>query len=96
MPRVKHDHKDAILGVSIISWAEFMAGRVAKTLAPYYSAHSVQEQRQFMAEIENNIYAETRFNKPERNDSTDKKSKQEVMRRAFRKMDKYGNYDIGA
>jgi hypothetical protein len=96
MPRVKHHHKDAILGVSTISWAEFMAGRVAKTLDPYYHAHSVQEQRQFMSEIADNVYLETRYNKPERDDFADKRAKQEAMRRHFRKMSKYGDYDIGA
>jgi hypothetical protein len=94
--RVKHDHKDAILEVVKIDYRQFKAGQATYMTNPYFNCHSIQEQRQFVSGIAENVYLDARYNKPGRDDLADKRAKQEAMRRTFRKMGKYGNYDIGA
>lgn len=46
-PRVKHDHKDCILGVSEISASEYYKGREKNRLDPYFRAKNIQEQRAY-------------------------------------------------
>ena len=45
MPRVKHDHKDAIQSVLEISRGEYIALRQQNDADPYLQCKSVQEQR---------------------------------------------------
>lgn len=55
-PRVKHDHKDAILSVTPISYEEFIKGRLSGHKNPYYSCLCKQEQELFWDEIEQYVY----------------------------------------
>jgi hypothetical protein len=94
-PRVKHDHKDAILSVAKIGYAEFKQGQAACQENLFFCCHNTQQQRQYMENIAGNIYAETDFGKREKKDNADRLSKLEAVRRHNRKMNKYGNSDIG-
>ena len=97
-PRVKHNHKDAILSISSISYSEYLTGKAAYKTNPYFNCKSKQEQRIYADEISADIHIETSFGKHEIRDDADRKSKLKVMRRLLRKMDKYGfkDYYIGA
>lgn len=57
-PRVKHDQKDAILSVEEIDGIFFRMGRELNNSIHYYTCESVQEQRMYLSEIENDIYVE--------------------------------------
>lgn len=57
-PRVKHDHKDAILKVTEIDYFMYLAGLDVQKTNPYYSCSNIQEQREILSEIEQNIYEE--------------------------------------
>jgi len=59
-PRVKHDQKDAILSVTEIDWIIFEAGRELNHSIHYYTCESVQEQRMYFSEIEDNVFIEER------------------------------------
>ena len=50
-PRVKHDHKDAIISVREISRAAYEKGRKSINETPYWSCVSVQEQRKRCPEL---------------------------------------------
>ena len=43
-PRVKHDHKDAILSVKKLDYMNFLIGKEIENLNPYYKCNSKQEQ----------------------------------------------------
>ena len=96
-PRVKHDHKDAILGVQKIGYAEFKLGQAAYRANPYFRCHCVQDQRLYFEEIAENIVPEARHIR-ERRGRDDRQAKLSALRKFNRKMNKYGhnNYDIGA
>jgi hypothetical protein len=93
LPRVKHDHKDAILSVSKISFDEFKVGQAAHKENPFFSCSSVQEQREFAEEIAESVHLETGFKagfeKGRNRDDDGRRSKQEIMRRLFRKSNKF-------
>ena len=97
-PRVKHNHKDAILSVSSISYSEYLTGKAAYKTNPYFSCKSKQEQRIYTDEISADIHIETSFGKREKRDDADRQAKLKAMRRLLRKMDKHGfkDYYIGA
>ena len=44
-PRVKHDHKDAIIGVHTVQMAEYVNILRTNDFDPYLKARSIQEQR---------------------------------------------------
>ena len=46
-PRVKHDHKDAILEVIKICYDEYQAGNSENRRNPYFHCTNVQEQRKY-------------------------------------------------
>jgi hypothetical protein len=96
-PRVKHDHKDAILGVLKIGCMEFKLGQAAYRNNPYFNCHSVQDQRLHFEEIADKIVPESPH-KRERCRREDRQAKFAALRKFSRKMNKYGynNYDIGA
>ena len=52
MPRVKHDHKDAIRSVAVIGDARFLEIMEMQRSDPYFRCHSIQEQRAFCLELE--------------------------------------------
>jgi hypothetical protein len=97
MPRVKHDHKNAILAVIKVDYTAFRTGQLLHRANPYFNCHSVQEQRLRLAEIADGIQEET-HSEYERRRQDDRLAKLEVLRRQYRKMNKYGDndYDIGA
>lgn len=57
-PRVKHDHKDAILSVTELDYLNFLIGRVLEQKEPYYRCHSKQEQAVYWDRISKNVYAD--------------------------------------
>lgn len=57
-PRVKHDHKDAILSVAEITYYEYVCGVIDMKENPYFYCHSVQQQAERMDEIVDNVYFE--------------------------------------
>lgn len=63
MPRVKHDHKDAILNVKEICYDEYLMGREAVGTNPYFTCESIQEQYQYWEEIESVILVDDYFKK---------------------------------
>jgi hypothetical protein len=95
-PRVKHDHKDAIIAVEKIDYLEFEHGTALQRLNPYFNCGNNQEQRQFIDELEEDIYRETYGDADERRGNSDRKAKRKAIEKLYRKMDKYGDYKMGA
>lgn len=58
MPRVKHDHKDAILNVERISFEAFCRGLHAFREDPFNKCTSIQQQRATVADLEERILPE--------------------------------------
>jgi len=59
-PRVKHDHPDAILCVTEITYEDYKAGLEQKKSEPYFFCTCVQEQRAVWEQIAPNVYREPR------------------------------------
>ncbi len=57
-PRVKHDHKDAILNVEEIDKDSYREGLEKNRAIRYFSCYNVQEQRECFCEIEDYIFKE--------------------------------------
>ena len=57
-PRVKHDHKDAILNVEEIDKDLYLEGLEKNRAIKYFSCYNVQEQRECFCEIEDSIFKE--------------------------------------
>ncbi|MBR5964998.1 MAG: hypothetical protein IK015_02630 [Treponema sp.] len=57
-PRVKHDQKDAILGIEEINYVDFMRGLERNKVNSYFSCYNIQEQRSCFAEIQDSIFRE--------------------------------------
>ena len=60
-PRVKHDHKDAILSVTELDYETFQKLWEQNENISYFSCYNVQEQRDCLCEIQDKIFQETRF-----------------------------------
>ena len=60
-PRVKHDHKDAILSVTELDYETFQELWKNNEEISYFSCYNVQEQRNCLCEIQDKIFQETRF-----------------------------------
>lgn len=58
MPRVKHDHKDAILSVSEIDVDSYVRGKETIMDNPYWLCKNIQEQRIQCRNLEENLVAE--------------------------------------
>ena len=58
MPRVKHDHKDAILSVSEIDVDSYVRGKETTLDNPYWFCKNIQEQRIQCRNLEENLVAE--------------------------------------
>ena len=58
MPRVKHDHKYAILSVTKIDESEFKQGRTKFACEAYFNCTNQQEQALLWDEISPNVYPE--------------------------------------
>ena len=59
-PRVKHDHKDAILNVEEIDKDSYREGLEKNRAIRYFSCYNVQEQRECFCEIEDAVFQENR------------------------------------
>ena len=53
-PRVKHNRKDAILSVEVITKAEYLIGKAVQAEDPYFQVHSSTEQRRCGA-VDNDV-----------------------------------------
>lgn len=60
-PRVKHDHKDAILSVTELDYETFQELWKRNKEISYFSCYNIQEQRDCLCEIQDQIFQETRF-----------------------------------
>ena len=60
-PRVKHDHRDAILQVTRVSEEEYLEGWVRYANDPYFRCKNIQEQGIYWEEISAHIYPEENF-----------------------------------
>jgi len=60
-PRVKKDHKDAVLDAKEVSTEEFIKGIKENDKDPYLLAKSIQDQRRFSEKIFNRIVNDRRF-----------------------------------
>ena len=84
-PRVKHDHKDAILSVKCISFEEFLEIKEMNDKDPYLKCHSKKEQKAI--DMEDRIekdphYQSNKVNKQARRDRVDYKlRKYRIMER---------------
>lgn len=58
MPRVKHDHKDAILSVSEIDVDSYVRGKESVRSNPYWLCKNIQEQRIQCRGLEEDLVAE--------------------------------------
>lgn len=58
MPRVKHDHKDAILSVSEIDVDSYVRGKETIMDNPYWFCKNIQDQRIQCRNLEENLVAE--------------------------------------
>jgi len=96
MPRVKHDHKDTILGVEKISHEVYKRGKAAWRTNQYFRCHCKQEQELFLDELVKDIYNETAYEERKKHGNTDRHEKLKVLLRYYRKMDKYDKLGMGA
>lgn len=62
-PRVKHHHKDAILGVCEVSWSEYKEGLSLSEKNPFFHCSNRYEQYCHYEEIYSDIIEETRDKK---------------------------------
>ena len=57
-PRVKHDHKDAIISVKEISHEAYLRGKAQTRKSVYWTSTSIQQQRMFCPELVNQVLQE--------------------------------------
>ncbi|MCH5155223.1 MAG: hypothetical protein J1F69_01315 [Clostridiales bacterium] len=77
LPRVKHDHKDAIFSVRRIDKEKYDAGRIERRQNMFYSCVNIQQQRECLDQIEKYIENEIR---PEMNRGEMAKKRQARIR----------------
>ena len=65
-PRVKHDHKFAILNVEKITSEEYIELKEQNKKDKYLMCHSIQEQNMFHEEIKNRIIPDPYYKKREK------------------------------
>jgi hypothetical protein len=92
MPRVKHDHKDAILSVTQLSYEEFKAGCAKRDNTPYYHCTNKQEQSEVYENIAYGIFEESEFLQDQSAEDFDRKERLAILRRMERKTNKYRSY----
>ena len=86
-PRVKHDQKDAILSVKEIDEVFFEEGRKQNHSIHYYTCVTVQEQRMYLSEIEDNIFQENWVYKEPK-----KQTKKHSLRKTYNMDPEYESY----
>ena len=57
-PRVKHDHKDAIISVTEISYEAYLRGKAQNRKSVYWTCTSIQQQRTLCPELVNQVLQE--------------------------------------
>jgi hypothetical protein len=92
MPRVKHDHKDAILSVAQLSREEFKARWVARSNIPYYQCRNRQEQQNTCFGIYDHLVGEPRSFQYQPTLQVDRKCHIATLHRMERKLNKNRNY----
>ena len=80
IPRVKHNHSDAIREVIEITKEQFKELKENNKNDPYLNAHSKQEQ-DFMCDLTNRLYIDTHHFEKEKNDKADRKSRIKFKKR---------------
>ena len=74
IPRVKHDHKDAILSLSEINEKEYSKGKLRNDQNPYFKCHNRKEQKIYREIIIENIFEDQHNKEPkEWTDKADRK-----------------------
>ncbi|WP_443738690.1 hypothetical protein [Treponema sp.] len=79
MPRVKHDHKDAILNVVEIDYDAYLLGKEVAKTNPYFTCESIQDQYIYWDEIEAQILVDDYLEKQ----SNKKASKKHSLRNVY-------------
>ncbi|MCM1440542.1 MAG: hypothetical protein NC131_15285 [Roseburia sp.] len=59
VPRVKHNHEDAILWTKEVSYEEYVLGCIAKANNPYFNVNNSREQAAIWDLIAQDVYPET-------------------------------------
>ena len=85
LPRVKHQHKDAILQVKEISYEEFQAINEVNKNDPYLQCHSKQEQNA-LCDMASRIVEDPHFTKPIKHDKKERRERIEFKQRKFKSM----------
>ena len=62
-PRVKHDHKDAILSVIELDYINFVIGKIIMQDNPYFKCNSKQEQAEYWDEISKDVHEDPHWEK---------------------------------
>lgn len=88
-PRVKHDHKFAIMDVNEITKEEYVEGVESHHNNPYWNCTNIQEQRMYMDDIEDNIYPEEWSMKE---DKEEKRAKKHNLRNFYNDDPEYEYY----
>jgi hypothetical protein len=90
LPRVKHHHKDAILDVASLTYEEYLFGKNEQLNNPYFNCRNGQEQQSFFDEIGGCVFSEKEKVDYGYGRRADRQTRQEILRKLFRKADKYG------
>ena len=81
LPRVKHDHKDAIRYVESIDAERFAEIASQNLLDPFFVCHNVQEQRRMCgSDIEKHRDTEVKYYRRERNEKRQNRPKKKIRR----------------
>lgn len=84
-PRVKHQHKDAILQVKEISYEEFLSIKEVNNNDMYLHCHSRQEQNS-LCDMASRIVEDPHFVKPVKHDKNARRERVEYKRKKFKAM----------
>lgn len=85
-PRVKHDHKDAILSVDEITKIESIYGMARKRNTAYYYCHNIQQQNLIEATILDKLEIDLK-----QEDKPKYKNNKHSLRKAFNNDDTYNS-----
>lgn len=84
-PRVKHQHKDAILQVKEISYEEFLSIKEVNNNDMYLHCHSRQEQNS-LCDMASRIVEDPHFVKPVKDNKNARRERVEYKRKKFKEM----------
>lgn len=83
-PRVKHDHKDAILSVEEITKQESIYGMARKRHTAYYNCHNIQQQNMIESTFIDKLEIDTK-----REDKPKYKNTKHSLRKSFNNDESY-------